>query len=260
VFFAIFVFFVGDSSFAQTPLEALTGAENAASLLRSGQVEKTQFKNPQPALVPNHAAVKSLAADIAAELKPSVISESLFLYKKPEAAAHRWTQAERAALYNECLALSSLAGLKYYSASRGEMRLFYETSAAVSGPDGKTAIPDPVFNAPPEKATVYAKQKDLSFGSNVYRYDYYASADSLVFVQENLTTMNYKIVPAVRKHNLRSVVAVIDLGDALLVYAASFAKAASVPGMNDRIGDSFSTRVEAVYRWFASRADKALSS
>jgi hypothetical protein len=137
------------------------------------------------------------------------------------------------------------------------MRTFYESSSVVSGADGKKKLPDPSYFVPPTELTVYARQKDLSFGDNIYRYDYYARADSLVFVQENLTGMNYGIIPAVGKNKLRSMVAVLDAGDYLLIYAVSMAKAASLPGMNERVGRSFSSRAEAILTWFTGQADKA---
>jgi hypothetical protein len=94
----------------------------------------------------------------------------------------------------------------------------------------------------------------------LYRYTYYARPDSLVFVQENLSTMNYGPIIVVRKNQLRSVVCVLDAGDSLLVYVASMAKAASFPGMNERAGRSFSNRAIAILGWFADRADAAFTS
>jgi hypothetical protein len=200
-----------------------------------------------------------MAGEMIQSLKPSFFVETLSLYRKPPAQARSWTTQERTAIYNESLALSSLAGIQYYSASRQEMRTFYETSVIVSGSDGKNPLPDPVYAFPPSRLIVYARQKDLSFGDNVYRYNYYAYPDSLVFVQENLTTMNYGIIPAVRKNKLRSMVAVLDAGEYLLIYAVSMAKAASFPGMGERVGSSFSTRAEAVLKWFKGQADKAFA-
>jgi hypothetical protein len=68
--------------------------------------------------------------------------------------------------------------------------------------------------------------------------------------------MSYGIIPAVGKNKLRSIVAVCDAGEYLLIYAASMAKAASVPGLNERVGNSFITRAEAILTWFTGQADK----
>jgi hypothetical protein len=137
------------------------------------------------------------------------------------------------------------------------MRTFYEISTVIDGPDTKRPLSDPSYTTPPAELRIYARQKDLTFGDNIYQYTYYAYPGSLVFVQENLSTMNYGPIIVVRKNQLRSVVCVLDAGDSLLVYVASMAKAASFPGMNERAGRSFSNRAEAILAWFSRRADDA---
>jgi hypothetical protein len=261
--FILLLMFLQAPASAQAPeqpaLVGLVGAERAETLIRGGTLSGLQGKNPSPALAPANDFVKNLADEMIRGLKPSFFVENLSLYRKPPAQARSWTEQERAALYNEALALSSLAGIQYYSASRKEMRTFYETSVVVGGSDGKNPLPDPVYAVPPSQLVIYARQKDLSFGDNVYRYTYHARPDSLVFVQENLTTMHYGIIPAVGKNKLRSMVAVFDAGEYLLTYVVSMAKAASLPGMGERVGASFSTRAEAILKWFGDQADKAFA-
>ncbi|MDR1373745.1 MAG: hypothetical protein LBJ24_02100 [Treponema sp.] len=255
VLFCLLIF-AGGSVFAAS-LEDLIGLERAGRLRSGETLAEVQRKNSSPRLIPEDTGLRDMVDGLIRSLTPSFFVETLYLYRKPPGAAPAWNDAERTALYNEVLALSSLAGLRYYSASRGEMRTFYETSSVVNGPEGRQNMTDPVFASPPAEFTIYARQKDLSFGDNIYRYDYYIWQDSFVFVQENLTTMNYGIIPAVGRNKLRSLVAVIDAGDYLLLYAVSMAKAASLPGISERVGRSFSTRAEAVLNWFTGQADKA---
>jgi hypothetical protein len=240
-----------------TPLEELISADRIKVLMPGEKLTEIQFKDLSPHLSPNHGGLKQIISRIQSELDPSVIVETLYLYKKP-AGLGDWTQDEQAALYNQSLALSTLAGLQYYSASRGVMRTFYETSTVIDNPSGKKPQGDPLYAIPPADLTIYARQKDLTFGDNIYQYDYHVIPGAIIFIQQNLTTMTAGIIPAVRKNNLRSVVAVMDAGSYLLVYATSMAKAASFPGMRDRIGNSFSNRAEAILNWFAGQADKAL--
>jgi hypothetical protein len=184
--------------------------------------------------------------------------ESLRLYKKPQGAAFpQWSAAERRALFNETLALSTLAGLRYFSSSRKALRLFYETSQVIDGPDTQKPLPDPAYEKPPARTILYARQKDLTFGTVIYQYEYQAGEDALLLVQRNLTPLAVGIIPAVGKEKLRSAAAVIDAEAFLLIYAVSMARAASLPGMNQRVGQSFSTRLDALMSWFTGRADKA---
>jgi hypothetical protein len=246
------------------PLEDLVGAQLANSLNESPASE-VQLKNPSPVLLPNHGEIKRFVREMQLGLEPSILVETLFLYKKPSGAADRnvaatlsvaatWSEAERAGLFNQALAISTLAGIQYFSASRNAMRTFYETSLVIDNPSSKKALPDPAYDAVPGRLSFYARQKDLTFGDNIYSDEYRFYPDAFVSMQENLTALNAGIVPAVGKNKLRSFMAVFDCGDSLLIYAASMAKAASIPGMGERIGNSFTNRAEAVLKWYTGRA------
>jgi hypothetical protein len=241
-------------------LEDLLGAARAAALTSGEKPMEIQFEVPRFRLLPRHERVSQAIEDVHQELDPGIMVETLHLYRKPAGAERpAWSEAERIQLYNKVLALSTLTGLQYYSATRQAMRTFYESSGVIDNPSSKTTIADPVYQVPPGRLTVYARQKDLTFGDNTYQYDYYSFPDAMVFIQQNLTSLTYGIIPAVGKNRLRSAVAIIDAGDYLLVYAASMAKAASVPGMKGRIGNSFSNRASAILNWFSSRADRAFA-
>jgi len=235
-------------------LDDLIDSRQAAQL-RSGEgsLTEVQQKNPELRLIPRHTELRRFVSEAINSLGPNIMVETLHLYQKP-GAGKDWSEAERTGLYNQLLALSTLTGIQYYSASRKAMRTFYESSQVIDGPDTKKPIPDPAYPGPLSSLTIFARQKDLTFGDNIYRYDYRATADAIFFMQENLTSLNYGIIPAVGKNRLRSTVAVIDCGNYLLIYAASMAKATALPGMGERIGASFGNRAEAVLKWFTTRA------
>jgi len=235
-------------------------AEQARALLAGENPVVTQFKDPEPQLLPRHAGLKRRVDALRAELEPGIMVETLHIYEKPrDAQKTAWSAAEEARLFNSVLALSTLAGLQYFSASRGVMRTFYETSSVIDNPTARKPLPDPVYTRPPAELTVYARQKDLTFGDNIYQYDFYTADGSMIFVQQNLTALTAGIIPAVGKNKLRSVVAVLDAGEYILIYAASMAKTVALPGMKERVGNSFANRAEAVLHWFKDQADKAFA-
>jgi hypothetical protein len=239
-------------------LTAFVGPELAAALLAGEKPVLVQLRNPHPQLLPSHEYLKALFDAMQLNLAPNILVETLHIYEKPPIASKgAWSADEKTALYNNLLALSTLAGLQYFSASRGAMRTFYETSSVIDGPSSRTPLPDPVFSQPLAELTIYARHRDLTFGDNVYQYDYYSVPDCLIFVQQNLTPLNAGIIPAVGRNNLRSIVAVLDAEDHILIYAASMAKAATLPGMRERVGNSFANRAEAILSWFKEQADHA---
>ena len=240
-------------------LENLVGSEQARALISGENTVLAQFNNLQPRLAPRHEAIAGLIESTLGELNPGIMVETLNLYTKPAGAGQNWSEDEAASLYNNLLALSSLAGIEYFSASRGTMRTFYETSTVIDGPTSKNPLPDPFHSFPPMSYSLYARQKDLTFGDNVYEYEFFNYPGAMIFVQQNITPLTYGIITAVGRNRLHSVVGIFDAGDYILVYAASMARAASLPGMRDRMRDSFSNRAEAVFKWFSARADRAYS-
>ena len=265
----ISIFFLGFTQQGfSLPLEELVGPAVAGILRNKTEpVAHLQTSSPSPILLPKHEKIRNFVNENINKLKPSIFIETLSLYRLPgrqgeplEKQRNAWNTAEQNELFNQLTAISSLAGIQYYSESNKAMKTFYETSSVVDGPSGKKILPDPKYARTPVSASLYARQKDLTFGDNVYLFNYYASKDSIYFMQENLTTFYVAIIPAVGKNNLKTIVAVIDADDSLLIYAAAMAKTASVPGMGDRIAASFTNRINAILKWFTVRADMVFAS
>jgi len=256
-----YLFFLLFSLFSFTPLFSaslndLVGVE-MAGLLRSDKepITEVQQKVPSPRLLPQHDELRHFIAENQKSLEPNILVETISLYAKPS-PQNAWSRAEQTSLFNQLAALSTLAGIQYYSDSRKTMRTFYETSRIIDDPSSKRQLSDPVFSVLPSSLVLYARQKDLTFGDNIYCYHFHTGADYIFFMQENMTMMNAGIIPAVGKNNFRTIIAVIDSGDSLVIYAAAMAKAVSIPGMGDRIGASFSNRAIAILQWFSGRANK----
>jgi hypothetical protein len=262
-FFAlIFIFSLAVSAFP-IPLENIITNDQIARILSSNryQLVSAQLSNPNPSLMPNHGDIRKSVIGIMDTLKPNILVETLYLYAKPAKSktdSATWDEKQKITVFNQITALSTLTGIQYYSSSRSAMRTFYEYSSVIDNPTAKKPLSDPVFTRIPASLTVFARQKDLTFGDNIYRYDYLNTVDVILFTQENITSLNYGIIPVIGRNNLRSVMAVVDGGEFILVYAASMAKAASIPGFSDKISSSFTNRAQAVLNWFSGRLNKEL--
>jgi hypothetical protein len=261
--FTVIIIFLSAVCVFPIPLENLITADQAAQLrnLEQGRIIETQVRNPAPVLMPNHSGLRQYVAGVMNPLNPNILVEALYLYLKPthlQTDSDSWDNGQKVKVFNQMTAISTLTGIQYYSSSRRAMRTFYEYSSVIDGPVAKKPLSDPVFTQLPAVLTVFARQKDLTFGDNIYRYGYVNTSDAVFFTQENVTSLNYGIIPVIGKGNLRSVMAVIDCGDTILIYAASMAKSASLPGLSDRISSSFSNRAQAVLYWFSGRLNKEL--
>jgi hypothetical protein len=255
----ILVFSLAVPCVFSVPLENLVSSSNAARLRSSGEsIIETQLRNPTPVLLPQDNELRRIVGGIMSSLEPNILVETLYLYRKPasvDGALDGWTDAQRTGVFNQLMSISSMTGLQYYSASRRAMRTFYEYSYLVNAPDTRNRIPDPVFTMVPASLTLYARQKDLTFGDNIYRYDFVTVQDAVYFTQDNITALTIALIPVINRGNLKTVMAVIDCGDSILIYAASMTKALSVPGIGDRVSNSFSNRAQAVLGWFNGKLD-----
>lgn len=192
------------------------------------------------------------------EFGPSVVVEALYAYEKPARASGRsWTDAERQRVYQALRSIHGLEGMEYYSASRKAMRTFYDKSYAIDGPKTKNRVPDPGLGPVPASERIFALQRDLTFGENVYRYEYGAAPKALWFEQTNLTTMSYGILPLVGPEKLRTILVVADTDAYLLLYAVVAANPPAIPGVQGKMKDSFSNRSDALYRWFSKEISAA---
>jgi hypothetical protein len=259
LFFVVFIFSIFTRFVFSDQLENLVSSSTAVRLRSGGgTIFETQLRNPAPVLLPQDNDLRRITGGLISTMEPNVLVEALYLYVKPASvagASDGWTAEQRTGVFNQLMAVSSMTGLQYYSASRGAMRTFYEYSYLVDGPDSRNRIPDPVFTEVPASLTFYARQKDLTFGDNIYRYNCVTNQDAVYFAQDNVTALTIALIPVIGRGNLRTVMAVIDCGDSILIYAVSMAKALSVPGMGDRIGNSFSNRAQAVVTWLSGRLD-----
>lgn len=243
-----------------TSIEDLVSEQFTSELYQNGKSTQIQLKDPRPLLVPDSELTKNTVQSVFNELEPSILVETIYLYEKPmENRGRSWTNSEYVSLYNAVRALSTLSGIEYFSASRNKMRTFYELSTLIDDPESKKVLPDPIVSIPAATSKLYARQKDLTFGDNIYTYDFYTANSEIIFIQENLTTMSYGIIPILRKNRLRTVVSITDTEKYLLVYAASMARAVMLPGIEGKVRDSFSNRSDAVYDWFSSQADAAFA-
>jgi len=230
-------------------LSSLVSASAYAALLKSGSIVQTAPEGQGPVLLPTHAASAAIRAAMASE-KPNLIVEALYLYRRPRPAD---PQAELRSLYGTLLSISSLEGIQYWSASRQKMRTFYAESYRIDDPKARHRLPDlaaPASGPLPATASCYAFQRDLTFGANVYRYDYATSADGILLETTNMTSMTYLAVPLMAPGGLKARLLVIQTDEALLFYVASCANAPSLGIIRDKVEESITNRAIALYKWF----------
>jgi hypothetical protein len=156
-------------------------------------------------------------------------------------------------LYNILRSVSSLQGLEYYSTSRGRMRTLFEEYWAIENPRDRDPIPDPVVGeiVPGEADTVYVHQRDLTFGSSVAGVTYRSGTDGLAMHIENVTTMFYAIFPLVGRRDMQWEILVIPVREGILFYGMCVLDVLNIKEFREKMRNSMTTRLEALYFWFS---------
>ena len=174
--------------------------------------------------------------------------EVLFLYALPEG----WGQRKdiELTIYNILRSISTMEGILYFSASRGEMRTFYSRSYAIDDPEQRQRIADPLITSIPSFERIHILQEDLSFGENIYSVDYRHRNGSFAAEMVNLTTMNYAIFPIVQPRGVEVVLTIIPSKEGILFYGTSTVEVVTLLGLEERARNSFTNRIRALYNWF----------
>jgi len=239
---------------AQPSLAALVGPERARELSEAQSIVAASSAASSAGslpLAPRHAGVDGLSAALAAE-SPDIVVEALFLWRLPPGGV----RPEPLAVYNALRAVSSLEGIPYYSASRGRMRTLYERSSLVTGPDGLEALPDRRLAAlPPGGETLYARQRDTTFGDNVYRIRLSSGDGYVSQASTNVGPMRLGPIKVAEPEGIGLRAVVLPVEEGLLLYVASSARALMLPGVRGTLETSFGNRARAVFDWLSARMD-----
>ncbi len=232
----------------ESTLSGLLPPETVRSLLSDGIVERISYRERGAAvqLAPK-TELGQAARLFDGGAAPAFFVEALYLYPKKHEDSGKSVEVSR--ISRVLRSISRLEGLEYFSASRKQNRILYEKAHVIADPRSKRILPDPVTGSA-EGITVYAVLKDLTFGENVYRYDFRQTENAAAFFSTNHNSLTYGILKVVDADRLRVALVVEDLGTHLLVYALTRADIPGLPGLESRVQASFTTRAQAMYGWF----------
>lgn len=225
----------------------------ADELVKNGEIQKTTYGKTGTALSLSPALPIVSSAEALVPFPDSTyVSETLYLYMKKTATAPGADIDRISAILRS---ISRLQGIEYYSNSRKKMWVLYETSYAVDGAKTKKKMADPV-SGNGDGISLFAIQKDTTFGEYLYRYDYRQTPDSVAFFSRNIDALRYGFIKIIDGERFRASLVVHDFGDCLLVYGVTYADLAYVPAIGNRLNASFTARAEAMYRWFIKEYER----
>jgi hypothetical protein len=235
---------------ADSFIETLLPPELFEELSTEGSLRNSLHGSSAPVLIPAVPDQGEIVRRVQ-DLELTVGTEILALYKKETVDFN--TPDARVEIYNILRSISTMEGIEYYSASRGRMRTLFDRSFVIAGPKDTEALPDPLVEEIPPYSDLYVYQKDLTFGENVYLWEYRYPGSYYLIVNRNITTMRYFLLPMVKPRQSVTFILLIPDGQQILFYGASGAQTMRLLGLERSREDSFYNRLNAIYGWFSDR-------
>jgi hypothetical protein len=214
-------------------------------LAEHGEVSNLYTAPSEPRLAP---AFRNQIIEDLHRVEPRIGVEVLLLAPAPD------VPSAGPIVFTKLQAMSTMAGIEYYSQTRDRMRILFHESYVIDDPEHRRRIPDPVWSIVPDRDRLYVFQRDSTFGKNVLQLDYRVDGEVIFLTMTNLTRMLFEgIIPAVNQEELIFHIIVQPVGDQMLFYGHGAARAPTLFGLKDRIQLSFYNRIVALYNWYTGQ-------
>lgn len=214
-------------------------------IINEGEVTRFQYDADQPVLLPETPQAAVLKGEWE-KLEPNFSIEGLFFIQQS-----RRGENQMLTILNIFSSVSTLEGLEYYSASRGEMRLLFEECWRIEDLEDRKRTEDILFTSLPDKAVFHIHQKDLTFGENLSTLSLESSPDSLYMMIRNETPMKYDgWLKLIEPDHFITAALVIPVEEGILYYGTMAARTLGFKFVAKKASRSFYNRMKALFSWF----------
>lgn len=235
--------------------------DQVATLEEGGIIKGESFKDNVKILVPSGSIAEQHLLN--ALPKPdSFTVVSLTFVPYPVSMQGMDATARQLEIFNTMRSISTQEGITYISHRAGNKpKVLIEKSWYLEEPKSRSGMDDPVSSTVPPNAEYYVYQKDSSFGSNVYRHRYVATADEIFVNVQNLETMRvFGIFKAVEREQLAIAMSTYLLDDGLLLSAMATIEGRDpeikVLGITVDLPSAFNRRTTALGNWFVDQLNR----
>lgn len=235
------------SAAAEESLLRLLDVEAAERLLARGEIRSSFGRGEAPTVMPGLPQKDRLLEEID-DLQPTAGVEYSLLYVPPASISEGPGFPQR--IYNTLRAFSTLAGIEYYSESRGRMRILFHEAYVIDSPKSKNRIEDPVFSSPPGSSAAFGLLHDSSLGKYVAAVDYTYDGVVISMSITNTTPIRRLLLPIVGPGGLRTFVILAPTEEGILFYGLVYVKTTNLSNLAGDMTGSFYNRLTALFEWF----------
>ncbi|MDC7218572.1 MAG: hypothetical protein PQJ59_01455 [Spirochaetales bacterium] len=224
--------------------------EERARLNGQGEITLFHYDETEPQMIPDVAQAGELKKELE-DLSGNFAIEGIFFIPRTDRLSE---EEELLNIMNILSRISSLEGLEYYSASRGEMRLLFEECWRLEDLEGDRVLEDLHHDTLPERSSFYMHQKDLTFGANRSAVTMTSNGETLLMSMKTMTNMKYNgLVRVIKEGNFYTGVLVIPVEEGILYYGTMSARTLQVGLVVNKASKSFYNRMKALFFWFSEQ-------
>lgn len=199
-------------------------------------------------LVPETELSKSSIAKWNSKQKPRFTTEKLFYLEKSLIGESVNIDKVSKILRS----ISTMKGTEYYSNRHKKWETLYHEAYLIDSPENKKRIPDDISGSADGK-TLYCMQDDNSFGKCYYELSYKQNDTEISVCFDNFESLKFGPITAAKPHNIKINLVVIDEGDYFIVYMICQAYYPNISILENKMIDSFNSRVDSIYNWFVNQ-------
>ncbi|MCR5189020.1 MAG: hypothetical protein K6C97_08790 [Treponema sp.] len=254
LFFALSLFIFSGFAFA-APLESFLDQGNIDLLKKKGMISVVHpISENKLSLVPDSEYSSVIKSDIVKKNDKGIPFTAEFLYLIPKSKLLEKSSKTDITVDDLSIVLRSISkmqGMRYHFKEKKDGDVLYKISYTVDSLNSEKQIPDQTQGSADGKV-LYCYQKDHTYGEIKYELNYHQNQDMVYVSFENTSPMAYVGFKAVEENKLHLNVMAIDCDDSVLLYLSTDVDAKKVPfiNMRNKMEDSMTERMDALYRWF----------
>jgi len=194
--------------------------------------------------------------------KPVFVIEKLYLINKQDYLSKTsLVDSERLnidLISKSLRSFSTMKGIKYYSNTRKREETLYVDAYTFEKSKKDKSVPDK-NSGDANGMVLYCMNNDHSLGKCFYKVSFLQSDNELNAIFDNVESVKYGPMTAVKPDNLQITIDVVDCGEDMLVYMFFEAKFPNISVFANKLTKSFTARVDAMYLWLEAQIIKNLS-
>ncbi|WP_177527768.1 DUF6675 family protein [uncultured Treponema sp.] len=219
-------------------------------LVSDGKIQVNHFKEKtyELKLLPKTELSKKISSVWPSEFGiPVIYVENLYLIPKKNLNSSNPQSVNIEKASRVIRSVSKMDKMPYID--EGVEKILYKEAYCIAGPKDRTRVADPV-DGDIDGKKAYVLLNDKSLGKINYVLNYFGKEQEIAADFANCSDVYVGPIKCVETEQLRINLVVVDCEEDLMVYMLVQTKVPAISFLENKFYDTFSKRLDAIYRWF----------